>query len=117
MPAQSRNAPGRKVAVTVLFIDQLGPVFCSTECQEEDSHMRTSKNLKLALALALAVPTLALAQTPAPDTRPAPGVDRTVDRDDRNWGWIGLLGLAGLAGLKRRDAVHDRDRLATGVSR
>lgn len=25
------------------------------------------------------------------------------DRDDADWGWIGLLGLAGLIGLKRRD--------------
>lgn len=80
--------------------------------------MRQSKNVKLALAFALAIPTLALAQTPAPDTRSAPGVDRMVDRDDRDWGWIGLLGLAGLAGLmRRRDPVRDHDRLATGVSR
>lgn len=79
--------------------------------------MRPCKNVTLALAFALIVPTVALAQAPSPDTRPAPGVDRTVDRDDRDWGWIGLLGLAGLAGLMRRDPVHDRDRLATGVKR
>jgi MYXO-CTERM domain-containing protein len=28
---------------------------------------------------------------------------RMGDRDDSDWGWLGLLGLAGLLGLKRRD--------------
>jgi hypothetical protein len=28
---------------------------------------------------------------------------RTGDRDESDWGWVGLLGLAGLLGLKRRD--------------
>ena len=28
---------------------------------------------------------------------------RVGDRDDADWGWLGLLGLAGLLGLKRRD--------------
>ena len=78
--------------------------------------MRRS-NVKLALAFAVAIPTLALAQAPAPDTRSGPGVNRTIEREDRDWGWVGLLGLAGLAGLMRRDPVHDRERLATGVSR
>ena len=35
---------------------------------------------------------------------------RGGDRDDSDWGWLGLLGLAGLLGLKRRD----RDNIAVG---
>jgi MYXO-CTERM domain-containing protein len=35
-------------------------------------------------------------------------------RENNNWGWIGLLGLIGLAGLRRRDdRSYDGTRRAT----
>ncbi|MEC4817105.1 MAG: WGxxGxxG family protein [Scytonema sp. PMC 1069.18] len=52
------------------------------------------------------------AQVTQPDTA-APGVyDRDVygyERNDFDWGWLGLLGLLGLAGLAGRGGRHDRN--------
>ena len=47
---------------------------------------------------------LVLAQTPTDQSPPAdaPIVTRDVDRDDDDWGWLGLLGLLGLGGLAGR---------------
>lgn len=55
----------------------------------------------------------------------SPGVDNTTttttdDRNDFDWGWLGLLGLIGLAGLagkKRNDEpTRYRDPSAPGAS-
>jgi MYXO-CTERM domain-containing protein len=35
-----------------------------------------------------------------------------VQRDGRDWGWLGLVGLAGLVGLRRRES-HDRPVVRT----
>ena len=47
----------------------------------------------------------------------APTITRTDDtqRNDHNWGWIGLFGLLGLGGLagRRKNDVRDRDRDVT----
>jgi MYXO-CTERM domain-containing protein len=56
---------------------------------------------------------LVLAQTPTDQTPPAdaPIVTRDVDRDDDDWGWLGLfglLGLGGLAGRRHREVVTRR---------
>lgn len=37
-----------------------------------------------------------------------------TDRDDHDWGWIGLLGLLGLAGLLPKKRTNDHDRVDTG---
>jgi MYXO-CTERM domain-containing protein len=49
-------------------------------------------------------------------TPPAATTDTPVDRDDMDWGWIGLLGLLGLGGLagRRRD-VPTRTTTRTGA--
>src|SRR3569832_825538 len=47
----------------------------------------------------------------------APTATRTDDtqRNDHDWGWIGLLGLLGLGGLagRRKHDIRDRDRDVT----
>jgi MYXO-CTERM domain-containing protein len=53
------------------------------------------------------VPAIAFAQT-------ARSVDNRTDstrednREQHNYGWIGLLGLAGLAGLRRKSVMHSQ---------
>lgn len=58
----------------------------------------------LVLAGVIASPALVYAQA-NPNSRTT-DTTTVADRDDTNWGWIGLLGLAGLLGLKRSD--HDK---------
>jgi hypothetical protein len=72
------------------------------------------------IAASLAVVPLTLpaqAQNTAPNTttQPNSNVDATgpirdnTERDNNDWGWLGLLGLIGLAGLARKDrkeSVH-----------
>lgn len=66
------------------------------------------------LALFLTALPLSLA-TSAQTGTGAGQADRTYsgerDRDNKDWGWLGLLGLAGLAGLLRKRVVHDRDHV------
>ncbi|BDI16497.1 hypothetical protein ANSO36C_22990 [Nostoc cf. commune SO-36] len=47
----------------------------------------------------------AQATATAPEVTTAPRVVTYEDRNDFDWGWLGLIGLAGLAGLagKKRD--------------
>ena len=70
------------------------------------------KRTALTAALILTVSmTPAIAQQQAADTAAdeanTAAVERDQmrmgDRDESDWGWLGLLGLAGLLGLKRRD--------------
>ncbi|WP_413171728.1 WGxxGxxG family protein [Anabaena azotica] len=60
--------------------------------------------------LPVSLPAQAQVTQPRTDTVP----NRTVydDRNDVNWGWLGLLGLIGLAGLvgKRREEEPTRYR-------
>ena len=67
--------------------------------------------LSAALILSLGM-TPAIAQQDATSDTASMDQDqmRGGDRDDSDWGWLGLLGLAGLLGLKRRD----RDNIAVG---
>jgi hypothetical protein len=71
------------------------------------------------IAASLAVVPLTLpaqAQNTAPNTttQPNSNVDAgpirdNTERDNNDWGWLGLLGLIGLAGLARKDrkeSVH-----------
>ena len=66
--------------------------------------------LTAALILSFGV-TPAIAQQDAADTAADDATTASMDRDqvrmgdrdDSDWGWLGLLGLAGLLGLKRRD--------------
>ena len=62
--------------------------------------------LILSLGMTPAIAQQEAADTAADDTSTA-ATDRDElrmgDRDDSDWGWLGLLGLAGLLGLKRRD--------------
>ncbi|MBD1805801.1 WGxxGxxG-CTERM domain-containing protein [Microcoleus sp. FACHB-SPT15] len=89
--------------------------------------MKTSKLSKLVgagvIAASLAVVPLSIpaqAQDNAPDTSTEQnsGVDAVgpiadgTERDNNDWGWLGLLGLTGLAGLagkKRKETVHHVD--------
>jgi MYXO-CTERM domain-containing protein len=69
---------------------------------------RTALTAALILSLGM---TPAIAQQDAADTAAddanTAAMDRDEarmgDRDESDWGWLGLLGLAGLLGLKRRD--------------
>lgn len=43
---------------------------------------------------------------------------RVVERDDTDWGWLGLLGLLGLAGLiPKKRAVEVHEHRDTGTNR
>ncbi|MEH2459300.1 WGxxGxxG family protein [Nostoc sp.] len=50
--------------------------------------------------------------TTDPGTTTAPRTTTSDERNDFNWGWLGLIGLAGLAGLagKKRDDEPTRYR-------
>jgi MYXO-CTERM domain-containing protein len=74
--------------------------------------------LTLSMAiLPLSIPAQAQVTQPRTDTAPRTTVD---DRNDFDWGWlglIGLLGLAGLAGRKREDEpTRYRDPNAPGAA-
>lgn len=72
------------------------------------------------LALLLTALPLSLA-TSAQTGTGAGQADRTYsgerDRDDRDWGWLGLLGLLGLTGLLRKRETHDHDHVTNSGSR
>ncbi|MBD2606814.1 hypothetical protein H6G81_20335 [Scytonema hofmannii FACHB-248] len=57
--------------------------------------------------------------TPDTTTTTAP-TTTTYERDDFDWGWLGLIGLLGLGGLagknRRDDATRYRDPNAVGTS-
>jgi hypothetical protein len=73
-----------------------------------EAHMNRWTALTAAAILSIGTGT-AIAQPAATDTDDATTATmdqdqiRVGDRDDADWGWLGLLGLAGLLGLKRRD--------------
>ncbi len=63
----------------------------------------------------LSIPAQAQDNPPGTSTQQNSGVDADgpivdgTERDNNDWGWIGLLGLTGLAGLlgkKRQESVH-----------
>jgi hypothetical protein len=58
--------------------------------------------------------------TPDATTTTAPTTTTTYERDDFDWGWLGLIGLLGLGGLagknRRDDAKSYRDPNAVGTS-
>lgn len=58
--------------------------------------------------------------TPDGTTTTAPSTTTTYERNDFDWGWLGLTGLLGLAGLagknRREDARSYRDPNAVGTS-
>ncbi|WP_414752020.1 WGxxGxxG family protein [Anabaena sp. CCY 9910] len=78
--------------------------------------------LTLSMAtLPLSLPANAQVQTaPRTDGTTTRTYDRTADRNDFDWGWLGLIGLLGLAGLagKKRDdePTRYRDPSAPGAS-
>jgi MYXO-CTERM domain-containing protein len=74
---------------------------------------RTTKISVLVLAGALALPAISFAQADDSAVDRDQSVVRDVDRDNDNYGWLGLLGLAGLLGLKRRDRETERDHART----
>ena len=75
--------------------------------------MRRSTTVSaLVLAGALTVPALTYAQTDASVERDQ-AVLTDSDRDNDNYGWLGLLGLAGLLGLRRSHRENDRDNMRT----
>lgn len=66
----------------------------------------------------LSIPAQAQDNAPGTSTQPNAEVDATgpigvaTERDNNDWGWLGLLGLTGLAGLvgkKRKETVHHVD--------
>jgi hypothetical protein len=63
--------------------------------------MNKLKTLTFATLIAVGS-TWATAQESAPETS-MQNTAQAADRDDTDWGWIGLVGLAGLLGLKRKD--------------
>jgi len=72
------------------------------------------------LAFSLTALPVSAQTTTTPDTGTTttqPGTTRTVvDRDDTDWGWLGLLGLAGLFGLagrKKKEPTAYRDPNST----
>jgi hypothetical protein len=80
-------------------------------------------------ALSIAMLPLIPAQAQVNDgtTNTAPGVTTTTapttttyERNDFDWGWLGLIGLLGLAGLagknRREDPTRYRDPNAVGTS-
>jgi hypothetical protein len=58
--------------------------------------------------------------TPDGTTTTAPTTTTTYERNDFDWGWLGLIGLLGLGGLagknRRDDAKGYRDPNAVGTS-
>jgi MYXO-CTERM domain-containing protein len=67
--------------------------------------------LAAAMVLSAGMSSAAIAQQGAADAATDDATTATMDqdearmgdRDDADWGWIGLFGLAGLLGLRRRD--------------
>lgn len=70
---------------------------------------RSTTVYALMLAGTLAVPAVSYSQASSPDADQSIATD--ADRDNDNWGWLGLLGLAGLLGLKRRDRETQPEHL------
>lgn len=85
-------------------------------------HLTTTVGAAI-LTLSLAAPLSSLPANAQVNTVPGTDTtirDRTVVRDDFDWGWLGLIGLLGLAGLagKKRDdePTRYRDPSAPGAS-
>ena len=75
----------------------------------ENLFSKSTKAMAFALLLgALSPAAPALAQTGTDTGTTQAGDDR--DRDDTDWGWVGLLGLLGLAGMMKRDHRGDVNR-------
>ena len=82
---------------------------------------RSTAICALVLAGVIASPELVNAQTnpTANGDRDADRVTETpvtTDRNDPDFGWLGLLGLAGLLGLRRRERVEPREQVRTRQS-
>jgi MYXO-CTERM domain-containing protein len=76
--------------------------------------MRRSTTVSaLVLAGALTVPAITYAQTTDASVERDQAVLADSDRENDNYGWLGLLGLAGLLGLRRSHREKDRHNTGT----
>ena len=81
---------------------------------------RSSKMAALALSTSMLIGSagIGLAQTTGGTTSSGTTTataNDTGNRDDHNWGWLGLIGLIGLAGLLRRERADARGYTATST--
>jgi MYXO-CTERM domain-containing protein len=64
--------------------------------------------ISISFLLLFLVPTVAFAQTDRQAVDNRTDSTREDNREQHNYGWIGLLGLAGLAGLRRKSEMHSQ---------
>ena len=64
--------------------------------------------ISISFLLLFLVPAVAFAQTDRQAVDNRTDATRQDDREQHNYGWIGLLGLAGLAGLRRKSEMHSQ---------
>jgi MYXO-CTERM domain-containing protein len=64
--------------------------------------------VSISFLLLFLVSTVAFTQTDRQAVDNRTDSTREDNREQHNYGWIGLLGLAGLAGLRRKSEMHSR---------